>query len=358
MSIKKIAEEVGVSIATVSRVLNNPNYKCSSPKVRDKIWKTAIALNYTPNHAARVLKLGDEAQRQKPYYIGVLMTRMEKATTDPFFNELLRVVESEIHKQVAILTKVWYMPLFSNDKRCRRENLNRVIEEMYDETEQKCDGLIIIGKCNKDAIQILNRRYKSVVSVNRNSTNYEVDEVLCDGQKVAMMAVDYLISLGHKNIAYVGDCYNEARYRGYLEALRRHDIEPEADYIVQTGQTEAEGYAAIQKFMELDDRPTGIYCANDITAIGMLKYLGSGKSRYYTPSIISSDDIEEAQYTQPMLTTVSLPKDEMGKFAIYLLMDRMRGGHKSVVRTELEGRLMIRNSCSNVDDSEWSDYCI
>lgn len=107
-----------------------------------------------------------------------------------------------------------------------------------------------------------------------------------------------------------------------------------------------------------DDRPTGIYCANDITAIGMLKYLGSGKSRYYTPSIISSDDIEEAQYTQPMLTTVSLPKDEMGKFAIYLLMDRMRGGHKSVVRTELEGRLMIRNSCSNVDDSEWSDYCI
>ena len=353
-----IAEEAGVSIATVSRVLNNPNYKCSSPKVRDKIWKTAIALNYTPNHAARALKLGDEAQRQKPYYIGVLMTRMEKATTDPFFNELLRVVESEIHKQVAILTKVWYMPLFSNDKRCRRENLNRVIEEMYDETEQKCDGLIIIGKCNKDAIQILNRRYKSVVSVNRNSTNYEVDEVLCDGQKVAMMAVDYLISLGHKNIAYVGDCYNEARYRGYLEALRRQDIEPEADYIVQTGQTEAEGYAAIQKFMELDDRPTGIYCANDITAIGMLKYLGSGKSRFYTPSIISSDDIEEAQYTQPMLTTVSLPKDEMGKFAIYLLMDRMRGGHKSVVRTELEGRLMIRNSCSNVDDSEWSDYCI
>ena len=358
MSIKKIAEEAGVSTATVSRVLNNPNYKCSSPEIREKIWKAAIALNYAPNDAARNLRMGKEEGREKLYYIGVLMTRMEKATTDPFFNELLRVIESEIHKQSAILTKVWYSPLFSNDKKCRRENLDRIIDGMYDETEQKCDGLIIIGKCNKEALQKLNKKYKSVVSVNRNSTNYEVDEVLCDGEKVAAMAVEHLIALGHRSIAYVGDCYNEARYRGFLETLHRHDIEPEADFIIQTGQTEAEGYAAMQKFIELDDRPTGIYCANDITAIGMLKYLGLGKSRYYTPSIISSDDIDEAQYTQPMLTTVSLPKEEMGKFALDLLIDRMKGGHKSIVRTELEGKLMIRNSCSGVEDSEWSDYCI
>ena len=107
MSIKKIAEKACVSAATVSRVLNNPNYRCSSPEMRDRIWKAAIALNYTPNTAARNLKMGVKGSEEKVYYIGVLMTRMEKATTDPFFNELLRVIESEIHKQVAILTKVW-----------------------------------------------------------------------------------------------------------------------------------------------------------------------------------------------------------------------------------------------------------
>jgi sulfate transport system ATP-binding protein/LacI family transcriptional regulator/LacI family repressor for deo operon, udp, cdd, tsx, nupC, and nupG len=59
-----------------------------------------------------------------------------------------------------------------------------------------------------------------------------------------------------------------------------------------------------------------------------------------------------------MLTTVRLPKDEMGKFALYLLLDRMKGGHKGVVRMELEGKLMIRNSCTSVEESVWSDYYI
>lgn len=351
MSIKKIAEIAGVSAATVSRVLNNPNYKCSSPEVRDRIWKAAIEQNYTPNTAARNLKMGVRESEKKVDYIGVLMTRMENATTDPFFNELLRVIESEIHKQAAILTKVWYMPLFSNDKKCQQENVNQIIDEMYAQTKQPCNGLIIIGKCNIEALRKLNKTFKSVVSVNRNSTNYEVDEVLCDGKKVAMMAVDYLISLGHRRIGYVGDCQNEARFRGFVEALHKHDLEPQETYIVQTEQTEAEGYAAMRQFWQSPDQPTGIYCANDITAIGMLKYLTGSRTRFYKPSIIASDDIEEAQFSQPMLTTVNLPKEEMGKFALHLLLDRMHGGHKRVVRTELEGKLMIRESCGPAIES-------
>ena len=244
MSIKKIAELSGVSPATVSRVLNHPEYKCQSPAVRERIWKAAMQLGYTPNQAARNLKLGIEAE-QKVYYIGVLMTRTENA------------------------------------------NLDRMIDEMYLETTCACDGLIIIGKCNKEALKKLNRKYKCVVSVNRNSTNYEVDEVLCDGKKVASMAVEYLISLGHRNIGYVGECYNEARYAGFLETMRRHEIEPDPSMIIQTHQTETEGFHAMQ-----------------------------------------------------------------------LLLDRLRGGHRSVVRLELEGKLMIRDSCAPVEESGWSDYCI
>lgn len=358
MSIKKIAEKAGVSPATVSRVLNNPNYKCSVFGLRDKIWKTAIEMNYVPNEAARNLKKGVSAKQEKTWYINILMTRTDSSITDPFFAELLRVIESEIHDKNCILSKVWYRSVFSDDRKCRRENLDRLIDGMYDEVDGKRDGLIIIGRCNKEALKKLNKKYKSVVSVNRNSTNYEVDEVLCDGKKIAAAAVEYLISLGHKNIGYVGQCHSEDRYNGYLETLKKHDLDVIPEYVIETKQTEAEGYEAMEKFFQSDDMPTGIYCANDISAIGMLKCLNKFRNRYYMPSIISSDDIQEAQFTRPMLTTVSLPKEDMGKFALYLLLDRLKGGHSGIVRMELEGRLMIRNSCSSVEDSMWSDYCI
>lgn len=357
MSIKKIAEKTGVSTATVSRVLNNPDYKCSSPQLRDKIWKCAMELNYTPNEAARSLKKGVNISRQRMNYIQILMTRTENAGTDPFFDELLHVIESEIHSQNCILSQVWYKPVFSNDRRCRMENLDRIIREMKEQNETS-DGLIIIGKCNKSAIKKLEQYYKNIVSVNRNSSNYEIDEVLCDGEKVAELAVEYLISLGHREIGYVGDCHNEARYRGYINTLQKHDIDVEKDFVVETQQTEQEGFEAMEHLLLNDGCPTGIYCANDITAIGMLKCLNKYKNRYYTPSIISSDDIEQAQYSKPMLTTVRLPKEEMGKFALFLLLDRIRGGHKSIVRTELEGKLMVRNSCTPAGESRWCDYSI
>lgn len=358
MSLKEIAQKVGVSTATVSRVLNNPSYKCSVPELRDKIWKLAIEMNYVPNEAARNLKKGITPEKEKTYYIHVLMTRMDVCKSDPFFTELLRVIESEVHKQSCILSKVMYMSVFSNDRKCRSENLDQIVEGMYDESEEKCHGLVIVGKCNKNALKKLKNKYKNVVSINRNSTNNEVDEVLCDGYKVASTAVEYLISLGHKRIGYVGECQNEARYRGYTDTLQRYRLEWEENYVVETKQTEAEGYKVMEQMLQSGDYPTGIYCANDITAVGMLKCLKKFKNLYYVPSIIASDDIEEAQYTKPMLTTVRLPREEMGKFAIYLLLDRITGGHKSVVRTELEGKLVVRSSCIPADESGWCEYYI
>lgn len=358
MSLKKIADAVGVSMSTVSRVLNNPDYRCSNEGLREKIWRTAMEYNYAPNQAARNLKLGVNQNERKTYYINVLMTRSDESRTDPFFTEVLHIIESEIHRNYCILSKVWYKPIFSDDKKCRYTDLDGIIAEMYQETEEKCDGLIVIGKCNKDALKKISQTYKCVVAVNRNSTSYEVDEVLCDGEKVAATAVEYLLELGHTKIGYVGECQNEARYRGYIDTLRNHGIDVNPNYIVKTKRTEVEGYEAMEALLQKEDYPTAIYCVNDITAIGMLKALNTYKNLYIVPSIIASDDIEEAQYSKPMLTTVHLPKKEMGKLALSLLVDRMKNGHTGIVRAELEGKLMIRNSCRRIDDNNWAEYVI
>ncbi len=357
-SIKDIAQSVGVSISTVSRVLNNPEYKCQTPELRDKIWNAAMKLNYTPNQSARQLKNGKGASVEKTYYINVLMTRMDSATSDPFFTELLHVIESEIHKNGCILSKVWYRSIFSDDRRCRYENVDSVIRRMCEEADGHTDGLIVIGKCNRAALKKLSQCYRSTVYVNRDSANGEVDEVICNGSQIARTAVEYLISLGHENIGYVGSCNNEARYRGYLEALHDHGLDIDADYVINTKLSEVEGFEAMEHFMKSDKSPTGIYCANDITAIGMLKYLAKCKNRYYTPSIISSDGIEEAQYTTPMLTTVEISKTDMGHFALQLLMDRLKGGHKGVARIELQCKLIKRDSCTLAEDSKWCEYYI
>lgn len=358
MSIKKIAAMTGTSPATVSRVLNNPNYKCSVEGLREKIWKTAMELNYTPNEAARSLKCGLGKASKKKYVIDVLVTRMNGAHADPFFEELLRVVESQIHENACILSRVWYQSDFSDDSKVERIKIDRCLKEMIEQVDPVYNGLIIIGRCSKLVIERLRKFYKNIVSINRNSTNYAVDEVLCDGKKIASLAIEHLVRLGHNKIAYVGKCHGEARYQGYMEVLRKNSIDFYPEYVIDVDQTEQKGFETMQNFLKLEEPPTGIYCANDILAVGMIKCLNQYKKLLYMPSIISSDDIEEGQYTRPMLSTVRLPKENMAKFAVYLLLDRMQGGHNEVVRIELEGKLLVRNSCSPVDEVSQPEYCI
>lgn len=278
MSIKKIAEITGTSPATVSRVLNNPSYKCAVPGLRDKIWRAAMDLNYTPNEAARDLKKGAKHKDTRHFLIEILITRVDGIHSDPYFEEQLRAVETQIHRNACILSKVWYQPVFSDDSKCDKASVEPLIRQMSVDNTEPADGLIIIGRCNPLVIRLLQKSYKNIVAINRNSANYAIDEVICDGKK--------------------------------------------------------------------------------ITAIGMLKCLNRYSSILYRPSIISCDDIEEGQFIKPMLSTVQLPKENMARFALFVLLDRIRGGHKEVIRIELEGKLLLRSSCCRVEDVSQPEYYI
>lgn len=357
MSIKDIARAAGVSVSTVSRILNNPDYRCADPAVRERVWKAAMENNYAPNAAARSLKLG-HAPAERTFFLDVLITRTQSSGADPFFSELLRCVETEVHRHACVLSRIWYEPLFSDDRLCARTNLSREISTLCESADGGHDGLIIIGKCIPRAIPLWRKHYRNIVSINRNSTNYEVDEVLCDGRKTARTAMEYLWGLGHRKIGYIGEIVNEARYLGYTDVLSTHQLTLDPTLIVETRPTEEGGYRAMQALLSGSSTPTAIYCGNDITAIGALRYLKTRRSLPYMPSIIGSDDIEAAQNSDPMLTTVRLPRREMAMFAVALLLDRIRGEHESITRMELEGKLVIRSSCTSPQDGIWCDFVI
>ena len=356
MSIKKIAEKAGVSPSTVSRVLNNPNYRCSSEELRQKIWQAAVEMNYTPNEAARRLKTGRGSGQQKTYYINVLLTHTDQLAMDPFFRELLDCVETEIHSRFCALSKVWINSLFSDDVRCAETNLGKLIGEMIDETDGHADGLIIIGRCNSDALIKWKERYRSVVSINRNPTGGLVDEITCDGSVVADLAVNHLLHLGHQRIAYVGECQGEARYRGYCRALEKVGIDVVPKYVFDRKQGRIRADELIRSMAAMEQAPTGIYCANDVTAVSLLWALQNMRGRYYTPSVIASDDIEEGQRTSPMLTTVRLFKEDMGRHAMYLLLDRLQGGHEGIIRMDVQPQLVVRGSTARADADGWFQY--
>ena len=345
MSLKEIAERAGVSVSTASRALNDPQYRCSSPEIRERIWEAAREMQYVPNQAARSLRMSQGAASAPPCRLDILVTRTDGGQADPFFAELIRCLEGELKDKGLLQRNIWHVSDLSDDRRASRVHLPEVVERLYAPEEQDADGLVIIGKCVDRALPLLRKHCKNIVSINRNSTNYSVDEVLCDGEKVALTAMGHLAGLGHKDIAYIGDCHHESRYRGYLSALADRGLFPNPRFIVETRQTEAEGEEGMRMLLEEDPPPTAVFCANDGTALGALRAVASRPRSLPPISVISCDDIAGAAEARPSLTTIHLAKEEMAHHAVGLLLDRIRGGHKSVARIEVEGRLVIRESC-------------
>lgn len=359
MSLKKIAELAGTSISTVSRVLNHPEHNCNTKELQEKIWTIAKQMNYLPNSSARNLRLGISSQ-ETPFTVDIFLTRFDSVGKDPFFQELFHCIKEELLQKNCllgdILNSVDIMALTGNELQpgmVPYRSSSRVLSETKSASptlvQRKPDtGVIILGKCPPELIPILKKRYAYIAGIDRNPTDYEYDEVFCSGLSAAEKAMEYLIGLGHTDIAYIGDCTYESRYIGYYQALLNHKIPLNHVNIHPSDQTQEEGFQIMNTIIDSPTRPSAIFCANDCTALGVLQALKQTKKRGYLPSIISIDNINDSQKTTPMLTTIDIPKREMGHLALTLLLDRKKGAHRENVRIELPCRLIERESCSYV----------
>lgn len=357
MSLKKIAELAGTSLSTVSRVLNDPGHKCNESGLSEKIWQLADSLNYVPNTAARNLRLGVPAAPAH-FTVDIFLTRFDSMDQDLFFRELFCHIKEELLQHSCLLGKTLTsldIIELKNHADTRSPIPYKPAQKVLSEqaakplafiSRKQNTGLIILGKCPHEFVPLLKKRYGCLVGIDRNPTEYEYDEVICDGAAAAELAVEHLISLGHRDIAYIGDCTHETRYIGYYQALINHKLPLNYSRVYPTDQSREEGFRTMASLLNSPQRPTAIFCANDCTALGVLDALRKNRKRGYLPSIISIDNIHDSEKTAPMLTTIDIPKKEMAHLALTLLLDRKNGHHQKCVRIELPCRLIERESCT------------
>lgn len=335
MTLKEIAKEAGVSISTVSRVINKNSTNAASKTVQDRIWEIVRRTGYTPNSMARDLKLrGSASSEPLSRSIACLFARTEDSKSSLFFSTLARSIEQEAFKHNFVL-KYSFTAIDIH-----HPNTFRLI------TDNHVDGVVVLGRCDKQTLEFLKQYFKCVAYTGLNSLEAKYDQVISDGYQASLMAVNHLTGLSHTRIGYIGETKSEDRYTGYRTALSDNKLPLKREYVADVPLSPEGGYRGARQLIDRGADVTALFCGNDVTAIGAMRAIQeTGRRIPQDVSLISIDDIDTAQYLSPMLTTVHMPVEEMGQMTAKILIDRIEGGHRLPVRMNLPFYLANRESC-------------
>ena len=302
ITIRDVAKQAGVSVATVSRVLNNAS---SSEKARLAVQRAVAQLGYHPNANAQALAL------QNTETIGVVVTDV----TDPFFAILVKAVDkvAEEH-QKTILIGIGYH---------NAEKERKAIETLL---RKRCSCLVVHSKALTDEeLQAYLQRIPGMVIINRLVRGYENRCVSLDNQKGTFLATQTLIQLGHRHIGYIGSTHQisdeSERLKGYLTALQHYHIKPEPHFIAHSSPDFEGGEQAMINLLSYNSNLTAVVAYNDGMAAGAISVLSENNISVPKQfSIIGFDDMPIARYLIPKLTTIRYPIDLMANYAANLAL--------------------------------------
>ncbi|SHO53962.1 LacI family DNA-binding transcriptional regulator [Anaerocolumna xylanovorans] len=340
MTLKEVAAQAGVSVSTVSRIINSPDDSFARKEVRDRVWSIIKETGYTPNLSARELKRGKMKEQETPDgALACILGRTKTLEDDPFFAQLARVIEQQAMEQgypVRLSYSVFDMKPNSIPEKAESFN---------------ADGAIILGRVSRNYMDFLEKQYKNLIYVGRNIISADCDQVICNGYEATQIAIKHLIACGHRRIGYIGEISSEVRYQAYLDTLREHGLDYSANLVSNCPQNGAGGYQGADYLLSTaSPLPTAVFCATDITAIAALRRFTESKIKVPEQlSVISMDNIELSGYVSPMLTTVGMPIVEMGNIAVQTLIARIQKRHKLPMKIFLPNKLAIRESVTNLN---------
>jgi DNA-binding LacI/PurR family transcriptional regulator len=328
-----VADLAGVSRTTVSFVLNDvPGVKIS-PETRQRVLEAARRLDYYPTAAARTLASG------KTMRIGlVLGTGKQRLAADAFLPTFLQGVTTSVHRRGYLLVLQMAEDLPSH------EAYVRLIRE------QQVDGLILSGPRSDDTLlpELAEEGFPLILHGRLNGCSSPCVDV--DNQAGAQKAVSHLISLGHQRVGFISNApfsYSGARERreGYEAALVEHGIPVDTALIRMAAFLPETGQLAMDELLRLSDRPTAVFAASDVVALGAMSAVhAAGLSIPEDIAFVGFDDIFLAAEAFPPLTTIRVPAYGLGWTAAEILISLIEGD-KAVSSVTLETELVVRSSC-------------
>lgn len=324
---REVAERAGVSVTTVSHVINNS--RPVNPQTRHRVEEAMQTLGYQPNVLARSLRRG------VTHTIGVILPD----STNPYFAEVVRGIEDTSFDQgySVILCNS------DNDLDKERHYTNVLVEKQV-------DGIIFVAAgLSSENIYALQVRGVPLVLVDRHVPEVLVDNVLTDNLLGGRLATNHLIELDHRIIGCIsgpkGVRLSSERIDGYRQALKSAGISLDPRMIVEGDFQYQSGYEGSKALFNQQPSPTAIFACNDLMAIGVYRF--AHENNLNVPeqlSIVGFDDVRLSAYTNPPLTTVHQSKHEMGSKAAKLLMERIADQDLEPRQEILATNLIIRGS--------------
>lgn len=314
MTIKDIAERCGVSVSTVSRVLNN--HPDVSERVRTKVMDVVNEVHYVPNSSARDLV------KAKSDAIGLVV----RGVGNPFFSEVIRAIEQSVDR--AGYSLVLHQINSGEDELMAGAGLAR---------SKKLQGLILLGGCcdyRPEQTAALEVPFVSCTYTNSFGTldKSTYSSVSIDDREEAFRATSALIDKGHRKIAILLDSthdrsISELRYQGYCRALEANNILLDEELVLEMGRYELiAAYEGVTRLIESGKEFTAVFSIADSLAVAAIKALhDSGRKVPEDCSVIAIDGIDMSVYTIPTLTTLVQPKEQLGREAVRILLDMIEG---------------------------------
>jgi LacI family transcriptional regulator len=329
-TIRDVASHAGVSVATVSHVINGTHYV--SPELTERVLEAIHVLDYHPNKVARAL-----TTRVSP-----LLALIVPDISNPFWSRVTRAIQD-------VTDKHGYSVIV-----CNSDGLVKREVRFICSLSGWISGLILhpYHMTHDLLIQTVGGTLPVVILGSLRTSRVEQpgswDWVSSNNRESARIIVEHLIGLGHRRIAFIqgskGTPSNRNRLRGYQDAHERARIPVFRELIVPGDYTRDGGRRAMSSLLGIQDPPTAVFCANDLSALGALEVAKLMNCRIPEDiSIVGYDDIDEAAHTSPPLTTVRDSPREVGTIVAETLVERLKG-RKEPVRIDLRGSLVIRES--------------